>query len=241
MKFTVRMRFIIGILLVIIFSIGLFLYLEHSMARIHSVEAAINADSYTVGIDYSSIIEKQYIEESAYVKAGDPLFELRSSSLADALRNNQVSQGSLLYSVTEKGTILVTASAEGRVQSISERVGAFVPANTELAKINLKDGLYISATYKLSSPDYARISTGSKIVVTLPDNTKIDARIYDITLETRDKEVYTTVKARVDQAKINQVVFTAGTPVESVLYLNNDTLLTRIIRYVTPLFQPSGR
>jgi multidrug resistance efflux pump len=235
------MKFIIGILLVMVVSAGLFLYLEHSMARIHSVEATINSDSYTVGIDYSSIVEKQYIEESAYVKAGDPLFELRSSSLADAIRNNQVSQGSLLYSVTDQGSILITASAEGRVQSISERVGAFVPANKELAKINLKDGLYINATYKLSSPDYARISIGGKIVVTLPDNTKVDARIYDISLETRDKEVYTTVKARVDQSKINQIVFTAGTPVESVLYLNNDTLLTRIVRYATQVFQPSGR
>lgn len=241
MKFTTRMKFVFGLIVVAAMCGGLFLYLEHSMARIHSVEAHIGSDSYAVGIDYSSIVEKQYVEENAYIKTGDPLFELRSSSLAEAIRNNQIAEAALLYSVTPRGTVLITAAADGRVQQVSQRVGAFVPANTELAVINLKDGLYISATYKLSSPDYARIGMGSRIVITLPDGVKIDGSVYDISLETIDKEVHTTVKARIDQSKVNQVVFTVGTPVESILYLNNDTLATRLGHYVQQLFQPSGR
>lgn len=241
MKFWTRLKFALGILFVMLLSGGLFLYLEHSMARIHSVEAHLESDSYTVGIDYSSVVEKEYVEENSYVKVGDPLFELRSSSLAQAIRNNEVAQNSLLYSVTERGTVLITAAADGRVQKVSERTGAFVPANSELAVINLKEGLYIKATYKLSSPDYARIGAGSLIVVTLPDGVVLDGSVYDISLEMVDKQVHTIVKARIAQEKVNTVAFGVGTPVETVLHLNNDTLLTRLSRYLQQLFQPSGR
>lgn len=240
MKFSIRMKFFVGLVVVVILSAGLFLYLDYSMSHINSLEAYIGSDSYTVGIDYSSIVEKQYVEEGAYVKVDDPLFELRSASLTEAIRNNQVSQSSLLYSLTDRGTVLITAAAEGRVQTVSERVGAFVPANSDLATINLKDGLYVKATYKLSSPDYARLS-GGKIVITLPDGVKVEGKIYDISLETRDKQVLTTLKARIDQSKVNQSAFTVGTPVETVLSLSDDTLASRLTRFVTQLFQPSGR
>lgn len=241
MKFWTRLKFTLGILFVILLSGALFLYLEHSMARIHSVEAHLESDSYTVGIDYSSVVEKEYVEENSYVKVGDPLFELRSSSLAQAIRNNEVAQNSLLYSVTERGTVLITAAADGRVQKVSERTGAFVPANSELAVINLQNGLYIKATYKLSSPDYARIGAGSLIVVTLPDGVVLNGSVYDISLEMVDKQVHTTVKARIDQAKVNTVAFGVGTPVETVLHLNSDTLVTRLSHYLQQLFQPSGK
>jgi len=240
MRFTVRLRFIFGILLVIALCGALFIYLEHSMARIHSTSAHLDSDSYSVGIDYSSIVEKQYVEENAYVKKGDPLFEVRSSSLSDAIRSNQIAVSSLLYSVTPEGTVTITAAADGRVQTIAQRVGAFVPANSELATINIKDGLYVSATYKLSSPDYARIGIGSLIAITLPDGVKVDGKVYDISLNTNDKEVFTTLKARIDQTKVNQVAFSVGTPVETVLYLNNDTWFTSLTRYSKKLFQPSG-
>lgn len=241
MNFGTRVKFIIGIVIVVLLCGALFLYLEHSMARIHSMNAYLGSDSYTVGVDYSSIVEKQYVEENAYVEVGDPLFEVRSSSLSDAIRNNQVAESALLYAVTDQDTVRITAAADGRVQSIKNRVGAFVPANSELATINLKDGFFISATYKLSSPDYARIGPGSRIVVTLPDGVKMDGEVYDISLATIDKEVLTTVKARIDQSKVNQVAFSVGTPVETILYLDNDTWYTSLSRFVTTIFRPSGK
>ena len=236
-----RLKFIVGILFVVAVCAGLFIYLDYSMARIHSVEAHVSSDSYSVGIDYSSIVEKQYVEENTFVKVGDPLFELRSSSLAEAIRNNQIAQAALLYSVTPQGTVLITAAAAGQVQTVSRRVGDFVPANSEFARINLKDGLYIKATYKLAAPDYARIGDGSLIAITLPDGVKVEGKVYDISLATVDKEVFTTVKARIDQSKVNKVAFTSGTPVESILFLDNDTWATRISRFVTQLIQPSGK
>ncbi|RYZ78124.1 MAG: hypothetical protein EOP04_30280, partial [Proteobacteria bacterium] len=174
MKFTTRLKFISGILFVLALGAALFVYLDFSMSRIQSVDAQLRSDTYTVGIDYSGIVEKQYVDEGAYIKTGDPLFEVRSSTLSDAIRNNEVAKSSLLYTVAENGNVLIAAAANGRVQTIAFRQGAFVPANSEIAVVNVENGLYVSSTYKLSSPDYARINNKSNVSVTMPDNTKLD-------------------------------------------------------------------
>lgn len=240
MKFTTRLKFISGIFFVLALGAALFVYLDFSMSRVQSVDAQLNSDTYTVGIDYSGIVEKQYIDEGAYIKTGDPLFEVRSSTLADAIRNNEVAKSALLYSVTDGGNVLVSAAANGRVQTIAYREGAFVPANSEIATVNVENGLYISSTYKLSSPDYARINTKSNVVVTMPDNKTLEGTVYDISLETIDKQVVTTVKARVDQDAINKVAFSVGTPVKSTLYLDTETWYSQISSTVQSLFKPSS-
>ncbi len=240
MKLTTRLKFLSGIVTVIALCAALFVYLDYSMSRIQSIDARLDSDTYTVGIDYSGIVEKQYVDEGAYIKSGDPLFEIRSSTLADAIRNNEVAKSSLLYSVSNNGTVLVSAAANGRIQSIAYRQGAFVPANSEVAVVNSEHGLFISSSYILSSPDYARINTNSKVAITMPDNKKIEGTVYDISLETIDKQVVTTVKTRVDQDAINRTTFAVGTPVESTLYLDTQTWYSRIATTLQSLFQPSS-
>lgn len=240
MKFTTRLKFLNGIIFVILLCAALFIYLDYSMSRVQSVDAQLQSDTYTVGIDYSGIVEKQFVDEGAYIKTGDPLFEIRSSTLADAIRNNEVAKSALLYSVSENGNVLVSAAANGQVQSIDYRQGAFVPANSEIATVNVENGLYIKSTYTLSSPDYARINTKSKVSVTMPDNKKIEGMVYDISLETIDKQVVTTVKTRVDHDAINKTAFSVGTPVSSTLYLDTKTWFSRISTAITSLLQPTS-
>lgn len=239
MKLTNRLKFLAGIIVVITICAGLFIYLDYSMSRVSSLKALINSDYYTVGVDYSGVIENQYIDEGAYIKSGDPLFEIRSTTLTNAIKNNEIAKSSLLYSVSPNGNIIVSAAANGRVQTINYRKGAFVPANSEIATVNSENTLYVSATYKLSSPDYARISNKSKLVITLPDNKQVEGNIYDITLDTIDNEVMTIVKARIDQNRINRVAFSVGTPVDSVLFLDTDTWYNRISTIFIELFKPT--
>lgn len=241
MKFTTRLKFLSGIIFVIALCAALFVYLDFSMSRVQSVDAQLRSDTYTVGIDYSGIVEKQYIDEGAYIKTGDPLFEIRSSTLADAIRNNEVAKSSLLYSVTDGGNVLVTAAANGRVQTVAYRQGAFVPANSEIAIVNVENGLYINSTYTLSSPDYARINTNSKVAVTMPDNKKLEGTVYDISLETIDKQVVTSVRTRIDQDAINKTAFSVGTPVKSTLYLDTKTWYSQIVSAVQTLIQPATK
>lgn len=195
---------------------------------------------YTIGVDYSGIIEKQHVDNGAHIKKGDPLFEIHSPTLAEAIRNNEVAKSSLLYAVEDSGKILISAAANGQVQTVKYRQGAFVPANSEIAVINVENGLYVSATYKLSSPDYARLNNNSKLAVTLPDNKTFEGTVYDVSLATVDKEVLTTVRAHINQDDINKAVFSAGTPIETTLYLDTTTWFSRISNFVQSLFQPKS-
>ncbi len=236
MKKTARLRFAIGIIITVLLGAGLFVYLEYSMSRVQSTNAQLESNNYTVGVDYSGVITEEYVEEGAYVETGDPLFKLRSSTLVEALRNNEVAKAALLYEVDDDGNISLSAAAPGRVQSIAYRQGAFVPANSQIAVVNNDGGLYISATYKLSSPDYSNLDTNSIVYATMPDGKKLRATVYDISLERVDKEVETTVFARFDNNEINTTAFSVGTPVQTTLELRTNTIFERIAQ----LFSPSS-
>lgn len=199
------------------------------MSRIASVDARLQSDTFTVGTGYSATIEKQLVEEGDTVKRGDVLFKLRSPTLSEALRNHEVSQDSLLHQVDADGTVLIAASANGIVQSINYRQGAFVPANSEIAKINSENAMYVDGVFKLSPPDYAKLKNGNTVSVLLPDNAQVNGYVDSIKLETSDDKsrVYTIVKVRIDQSAINPI-FTVGTPVEAKLHLNTTTLYDRL-------------
>lgn len=241
MKKSSKFRFIAGIIAVILVFASLFVYLNYSMSRVDSTIALLRSDTYTVGIDYSGIIEKQFIDEGAYVKTGDPLFELRSPTLSDAIRNNVVAKSSLLYSLTSTGLANITAAAPGQVQSIAYRQGAFVPANSQIAIINIENKLYVEATYKLSSPDYSRLNTNSKLTIVFPDNNRIEGSVYDFKLATVNSEVLTTVRARFNQSAINTTTFTVGTPLKTTLFLDSDTWYNTIKKQIQLLIQPSTK
>lgn len=207
------------------------------MSRVVSTDARLQSATFTVGVGYSGIIERQLVEEGDQIKAGDVLFELRSPTLSEALRNNEISQSSLLYDMTDDGKIKLSAAANGTVHKINYREGAFVPANSEIAVINAENALYVSAVFKLSPPDYAKVRNGNTVIVRLPDNTRVSGPAYGITLESASGQdrIYTTVKIRVDQTAINPL-FTVGTPVEATLYLDTQTWYNRITSAVRSIF-----
>lgn len=236
-----KLRLVSGVILVLILGGALFLYLDYSMSRVHSVDGQLESDNYTIGADYSGIIVDQYVREGSYVEVGDPLFRLRSTSLAEAIRDDEVAQAALLYSADEDGTILISAAAPGKVQSIAYRKGAFVPANSPIAVVNNENGLYVSATYALLAPDYSRLKTDSLIYVDLPSGEQVRASVYDVTLERVDDEVRTTVRARLQSDEAIAEAFSVGTPIESVLELSTDTLFERIVGGVTSVFTPASR
>lgn len=238
MKLTTRLRFFAGVIVTLLVCGGLFVYLNYSMSQSESRSAQLGADTFAVGVGYSGIVEKQYVSEGDQIKKDDPLFELRSPTLADAIKNNEVSKAQLLYKLTNNGNILLSAAADGKVQEISYHVGAFVPANDQIASVAIDDSLYVSATYKLSPPDYAQVSRNNKMTVTLPDGKKLNGSVYDISLDKKEGAVETTVRARLPQADINTLAFGVGTPVETTLYLTSDTWYSKIVAAVSNLFQP---
>jgi len=201
----------------------LFIRLQYDMSTIASQSAQLQSATYSIGAGYSGIIEQQDVQEGDPVRAGEELFDLRSPDLATALNDNEISQSDSLYSVTSSGDIKITAATNGTVQTINYPEGAFVPANSNIAVIDTENATYVSAIFKLSPPDYAKLSNGNKVSVLLPDNSRVTGTVYGISLATTGNQIYTTVKVRIDQSKINQDVFSVGTPVQAKLYLNTTT------------------
>lgn len=234
-----KFKFLVGILMVFVLVGGLLVYLQYSMSKSSSRSARIDANTYTIGVDYSGIIEKQYVEEGQTVKAGDSLFEIRSSALADAIANKKIEVSTLLFDVTKDGNILLKAANPGVINKVNYREGTYVPANSELASVNLVDSLFVTATYRLSPPDYARIKKGSLVTVTLPDNKRLTAKVFDISLVNKDNDVDTVIKAEFDKSQINTFVFAVGTPVQTVLHFENGSWLQSLTDRAKELLQPS--
>jgi multidrug resistance efflux pump len=236
-----RTRLYTGILFVVILVAALFVYLNYTMSRVVSQSAQLESNAYGVSIDYSGIIEKQYVDVGQKVKKNDKLFEIKSSSLAEALNADRVQKSSLLFELTPSSNIIVKASADGVVRTVNFREGSYIPANAEAAKIDIADSLYVMAKYRLRAADYGRVNRGNMVEVTLPDNTKLEAKVFDVSLQRTGEQVDTIVKARFENQHINTVVFASGTPVETTWRLNNSKWYDTVTNGVKQLFVPYER
>jgi hypothetical protein len=230
----------IGVLAVIGLVVALFLYLNYSMSNIMSQSAVLDSDTYAVSVEYGGVIEKQHVQIGDTVKKGDPLFELKSSSLADALRVKQIDATALLFSLTPDGNILITANNDGLVREVNFLTGAFAPSNSQIALIYIAYTQYVTTRYLLRAPDYARINRANPVSVTLPDNKKLDAKIFDISLQKDGEKVYTIVKARFDDNAVIPDTFSSGTPVSANWQLERSDWYQALIELGKRLIQPTS-
>jgi multidrug efflux pump subunit AcrA (membrane-fusion protein) len=241
MKFTTRIKFFIGILIVFIIVGLLVFYLVSSMSVSHSSKAVLAADASSIGTDYAGLIVKQNVEEGDKVQKGQTLFEIASAQLNDAITNKTVAPSSLPFSINPSNNdILVKASDDGVVQKINYRQGSFVPSGGIVATVNTVGSLYVVANFRLSPPDYARINKNSKLEITFPDNTKMQATVFNITLASNDGHVDTVVKARLKNADISDFRFSVDTPVQATLQLNNAQWYQTVLDGIRQLLQPSA-
>lgn len=242
MKFTSRLKFIFGIILVLLLVGTLVLYLNNSMSQSQSSKAHLAADATSIGTDYPGLIVKQNTEEGDKVTKGETLFEIKSAQLSESISTKQVSVESLPFSVdSASGNILIKASDDGVIDKINYRSGSFVPGGGILATVNTVGSLHVVAYFKLSPPDYARISKNSKLSLRLPDNTTMQATVFDIALVSNGNRVDTVVKARIKNADISDYRFSVGTPVEATLQLSTSTWYQRVYDYFLELFKPAAK
>lgn len=236
-----RFRFLLGLIFIFVLIGGLFFYLNYSMSNINSQSATLERDQYAVSANYGGVLEREYVKIGDTVKEGDNLFELNSPELAQALSDGTVQRSSLLFSVTDKGNILLKATTAGEVRAINFTRGSFVVANSDIAAIALKDSDYVNAKFILNAPDYARINRNNPVEVTLPDNTKLKADVFDITLEKEGTIVYTIVKARFQESTAVQPTFTSGTPVSASWKLDNNSLYETLTRFFRSFVDPKSQ
>lgn len=238
MNWKNRLKLFVGLIGVGVLLFALTLLLNYSMTYIESRSAQLMTDTYTVGSEYSGIITKQYVTSGQHVKAGQSLFLLKSNLLNSDLSNAPINKNDGASNLDDQNQIVLKATNDGTVSDIAYLEGAFVPANKEVATIARDNSMYVTAKYYLSPPDYARLKNGDYTTVTLPNNQKILATIFDISVQNNDNSVETTVKARLSNS--SQITFTSGTPVSVELTLGGKTLYGSVREGFIRMFKPKG-
>lgn len=241
MNFTSRIRFIIGILIVIFIVGALSMYLNGIMSVSQSTKAELAADSTTLGTDYPGLVVKQNVEEGDTIKKGEVLFEIQSAQLNDDLTKGVVSASSLPFSVDPATNyIQLKANEDGVVEKIDYRAGSYVPNGGIVASIHTVSSLYVVAHFHLSPPDYARIDKSNKMILHFPDNSTQTATIFSVALVSNGDNVDTVVKGRLSNADISDFRFSVGTPVQATLQLKQDNIFQGLFTYIQNLFKPLG-
>ena len=242
MKFTSRLKFIFGIIVVILMVGALALYLNGIMSVSQSSKAELAADSTSIGTDYPGLVVKQNIEEGDKVTKGQVLFEIQSAQLNEALTTKNVLPASLPFAVDpETNYIQLKAGDDGVIEKINYRAGSYAPAGSIVATVNTVGTLYVTAHFRLSPPDYARITKTNTLNLRLPDNSTQQASIFSIALVSNGDGVDTVVKARIKDADISDFRFSVGTPVEATLQLSQDSWFQGLFTSIQQLFKPLGR
>lgn len=241
MTFLSRLKFLMGIGFVLLLVGGLLLYLNSTMSVVHSYKAELSADAVTLGTDYPGLVVKQPVEEGDRVSKGQTLFEIRSPQLTQSLADHTTTAAALPFTVDiATGDIILKASDDGVIQKINYRAGSYAPVGGVLATINTVGSLYVVGHYRLAPPDYARIAKGNALAVTFPDNSKVQARIYNISVASNGTAVDTIIKGRLQHADINEFRFSVGTPVDVSLKLTDKTWYQSLQDIARHLLKPAA-
>lgn len=241
MSFVERLRFLSGIMVVFLVVGALVVYLNYSMSTADSIKAELAADTSTIGTDYAGLVVKQNVNLGDRVTKDQPLFEIDSPLLKRALADKEVTVASLPFAIDPDTTnIIVKASSAGVINTINYPLGSYAPMAGIVATVNTASSLYTVSHFRLSPPDYARINRKGVVAVIFPDNSRMDASIFDVSFARNGDAVDTVVRARFKDADMNDSRFSVGTPVQVRLSLGQDTFYRRLVTFLELLFEPTA-
>lgn len=243
MKFMSKVKMFMGITFIFLLVALLTMYLNKTLSVIQSHKAELATDSTSVGTDYPGLVAAQNIVEGSTVTKGQILFEIQSAQFNELLADQRISLSTLPFTVNpDNNNIQLKAVENGVVNTINHHTGSFVPAGGIVATMSLAKSLHIVAHFSLSPPDYARIDKERSVKLRLPDNSQLEATIFNINLVRNDNNgVDTVVKARIKDADISDFRYSIGTPVDATLYLQQDDWHQPLVTYLKELISPSGR
>lgn len=228
MKFKNRAKLITGLIIFVAVCAGFVLYLDTARSSLDSQKAELKTNSYVVGLDFSGIILKQYVNEGDMVTRGQNLFLVKSATLTENLNNKNLEQSDLLYPLDKDGNIIITSSQSGLVERLNYRQGSFFPANKELAYISDANSVYVKATYRISPRDFNNVSRDSRITVRLPDGSAVSGSVRNTKIVSQSDIIVVEMEAKL--ANINATNFRTlnGTPVSAKLTVRERTFISQI-------------
>lgn len=232
-----RVRLVAGLVVVVVLAAGLTMLLNDRNGRVEGRSAALAAESFPVGTDYSGTVTAQLVQLGDTVTAGQPMFELESGALQRDLAQGLIDPGAVPYEIRGDGVLVLVATDAGRVDSLIYAVGSFVPANSVIATVQRAGSLYVEAEFLLTPQDYGRLPPDAALDVVLPSNQQVRATVGRVQVVTVDGTARTRVVAYSPDlaAATADGLFAVGTPVSATLYLRNDGPVTDATEYLRGL------
>ena len=210
---------------------------------LHAREAVVESDISTVGTPFGGSIKSIAVRPGDHVSAGQEILRLQSATLQQALDTARFSPEGVGYHIEGDDVMVFTATAEGTVGRADHAVGSFVPANTEIATIEVAGTSRITARVPMTATDFARLPLGAPMTAVLPDRTEITAEVFDVQFDESTGatgDPVAVVRARstdLDSAG----TFTNGAPVEAEIRLDDaEGLGSWAARQLTELVTPNG-
>jgi hypothetical protein len=232
-----RLRLAAGLVVVTVAAAALTMLLNARNGVVDGRSAALAAESFPVGTDYSGTVTTQLVQLGDTVVAGQPMFELQSGALQRDLAQGLLDPGSVPYEIRGDGTLVLVATDAGRVDSLTYAVGSFVPANSVIATVQRAGSLFIEAEFLLTPQDYGRLTPDAVLDVVLPSNEQVSATVSRVQVETVDGTARTRVVAYSPDlaAATADGLFAVGTPVSVTLHLRNDGPVTDATEFLLGL------
>lgn len=221
MTWASRIKLAVGLIATVAIVAVCTLVFNQRQNSAQSTSAAIVAERYPVGTDYGGIVTQQFALPGDVVRAGDPLFELRSLALQRDVASGHVVDPEV---AAADGTSTVVATVDGTLADVEVPQGGFARAGSVLAVIDRAGSLAVDADFLLSARDYARITADAEAELLLPNRKTLTGTVSRIDVATLDGNALSTVRISSDQltAATASGVFQPGTPVVVTLRLRDD-------------------
>ena len=234
MTWSTRLRLFFGILVIVVLVGALTIALSHRKGEATADSASVSAIDYSVGSDYGGTVVDQHVEAGDLVREGDPIATIQSNDLSRDLAEGIPVSSSDVFDINDDGTILVKSSVTGIVREVDAQAGAFATAGGAVATIADLDSLSVTAEFRLSPTDFARIYSGADALVTLPDDAELEGVVESVEATTVDGDAIAIVEVDIDESEYgnHDGLLAPGTPVAATMSLRNEDALADFVSAV---------
>ncbi|BDZ42509.1 hypothetical protein GCM10025865_18080 [Paraoerskovia sediminicola] len=230
MTWTVRIKLVVGVVLVVALVAAMTLLLNRRDARAASEVATIRSIPVDVGTDYPGVVTSIEVDEGDDVKKGDPVLTLQSAVLEYQLEEELISPDSPAYTLDDHGSMTLLAPANGVVSALTASVGGFVGNGAVVAQVERALTMYVDATFEFEPRDYARLETGAEATITLPNDAEIVGEVEAISVDNAQNRALATLEIDSDDLVrgSEQGLVEPGTPVSVSVALRDDGVLAPV-------------
>ncbi len=239
MNFLTRLKYLVGILLVVGAVAALALSMNHRISTVHDVSATVRTDDYTVGTPYAGTVVARKVDVGDQVGKGDPLFVVRSTELAREIEKDAIEPEKSPYDIRGGSKVVIRATSAGKVSEVQPIEGAYVAANSTLAQVQEQGTSYVQADFRLTPKQYALMRGADDVTVRLPDERSVRAEIDRIGVRTDGASAATRLRV-VSPDLNNRGLFASGTPVDVDVTLRRDGLGESLRSLLAGLLTPGG-